>query len=318
MYLFQQSSTGTISEIKQERFLLEKDIQTLIQANLAEIFNLQFVASELKVENFRIDTLAFDEDSNSFVIIEYKKGNSYSVVDQGYSYLSVMLNNKADFILEYNERLDQSLRREDVDWSSSRVIFVSPSFNAYQKNSINFRDIPFELWEIRRFEGGVISLIQHQANSNEDINLIADTNPDSPIKQVYNEVKVYREEDHTANASTETLEVFNALKEALNGWDDVTCTAMKYYVGFKRGNSLFAAVRIFKNHLSVDFLRGQIAPDGQKSRNFFTVDDPKTTLEVKSWTHKNGRVGKSYTMKLSKTSDLEYAKFLIKQKYDTL
>jgi predicted transport protein len=318
MYLFQQSSTGTISEMKQERFPLEKDIQTLIEANLAEIFNLQFVASELTVEKFRIDTLAFDEDSNSFVIIEYKKGNSYSVVDQGYSYLSVMLNNKADFILEYNERLDQSLRRDDVDWSASRVIFVSPSFNAYQKNSVNFRDIPFELWEIRRFEGGVISLVQHQASSNEDINLIADTNPESPIKQVSSEVKVYREVDHTASASAETLEVFNALKEELSGWDDVTCTAMKYYVGFKKGNSLFAAVRIFKNHLSIDFSRGQISPDGHKSKNFFTVDDPKNTLEAKSWNHKNGRVGNSYVLKLSKASDLEYAKYLIKQKYDSL
>lgn len=142
MYLFQKSSTGAIREMKQERFFLEKDIQILVEANLSEIFNLQFVASELSVEKFRIDTLAFDEDSNSFVIIEYKKGNSYSVVDQGYSYLSIMLNNKADFILEYNERLDQSLRRDDVDWSASRVIFVSPSFNAYQKNSVNFRDIP--------------------------------------------------------------------------------------------------------------------------------------------------------------------------------
>ena len=41
--------------------------------------------------------------TNSFVIIEYKKGSSYSVVDQGYTYLSTMLNNKSDFVLEYNE-----------------------------------------------------------------------------------------------------------------------------------------------------------------------------------------------------------------------
>jgi len=304
--------------MQQERFLLEKDIQQVVESNLVEIFNLQFVASELTVEKFRVDTLAFDEESNSFVIIEYKKGNSYSVVDQGYSYLSVMLNNKADFILEYNERLDQSLRRDDVDWSASRVIFISPSFNAYQKNSVNFRDIPFELWEIRRFEGGVISLTRHQASSSEDINLIADTNPESPIKQVSSEVKVYKEEDHTSSASAAALDVYQALQEELSGWDDVTCTAMKYYVGFKKGNSLFAAVRIFKNHLSIDFSRGQISPDGQKSKNFFTIDDPKEMLEAKSWTHKNGRMGNSYVMKLSKASDLEYAKYLIKQKYDTL
>ena len=317
MQLF-RTNQNQLVPIERDSFKLERDIQNLIELNMETLFGIEFVCSEFMVAEFRLDSLAYDAQNNSFVIVEYKKGHSYSVVDQGYSYLSVMLNNKADFILEYNERLDQSLRRDDVDWSASRVIFVSPSFNAYQKNSVNFRDIPFELWEIRRFEGGVISLVQHQASSNEDINLIADTNPESPIKQVSSEVKVYREEDHTASASAETLEVYNALKEELSSWDDVTCTAMKYYVGFKKGNSLFAAVRIFKNHLSVDFSRAQISPDGQKSKNFFTVDDPKNTLEAKSWTHKNGRVGNSYVMKLSKASDLEYAKYLIKQKYDTL
>ena len=62
--------------------------------------------SEFTLHNFRIDTLAFDEESKSFVIIEYKKDKSFSVVDQGYAYLSLMLNNKADFILEYNESLN--------------------------------------------------------------------------------------------------------------------------------------------------------------------------------------------------------------------
>ena len=85
-----------------------------------------------------------------------------------------MLNNKADFILEYNERMDQSLRRDDVDWSASRVIFVSQSFNTYQKNSVNFKNIPFELWEVRRFEEGIISFNQYQSESKQDINLIAD------------------------------------------------------------------------------------------------------------------------------------------------
>ena len=150
MNLYKNSSDGSLLELGNEKFALEREIQVLFEHNLHTVFNLQFVASELTVEKFRIDTLAYDEENNSFVIIEYKKGHSYSVVDQGYSYLSVMLNNKADFILEYNERMDQSLRRDDVDWSASRVIFVSQSFNTYQKNSVNFKNIPFELWEVRR------------------------------------------------------------------------------------------------------------------------------------------------------------------------
>ena len=52
-----------------------------------------------------------------------------------------MLNNKSDFILEYNENHKHSLKRTHVDWSQSRIIFVSPSFSNYQKQSINFKDI---------------------------------------------------------------------------------------------------------------------------------------------------------------------------------
>ena len=69
------------------------------------------------MQNFRIDTLAFDTETKSFVRIEYKRDRSFSVVDQGFAYLSLMLNNKADFILEYNERMKDNLKREDVDWS---------------------------------------------------------------------------------------------------------------------------------------------------------------------------------------------------------
>ena len=230
---------GKLNQLDREKFPLERDIQRLVEENLSEVFNLQFVASELSVDQFRFDTLAFDEETNSFVVIEYKKGNSYSVVDQGYSYLSVMLNNKADFILEYNERMEQNLRRNDVEWSSSRVIFVSQNFNTYQKNSVNFRDIPFELWEIRRFADNVVSLSRHQANSTEDINLVSSASEDSTIKQVSAEIKVYDEADHTFGASEELLATWEKLKEDLTSWDDVDCYTTKHYVGFKRGGVVF-------------------------------------------------------------------------------
>ena len=111
----------------------------LCENNLQKIFGLLFVKREFSLNSFRIDTLAFDENNKAFVIIEYKNTSNFSVIDQGYAYLSLMLNNKADFILEYNENCNSTLKREDVDWSQSRVIFVSPVFNNYQKESINFK-----------------------------------------------------------------------------------------------------------------------------------------------------------------------------------
>ena len=84
--------------IKEKPFKLEKEIQDLTEHNLNTILGLDFVKSEFALNNFRIDTLAFDKEANAFVIIEYKRDKNFSVIDQGYAYLSLMLNNKADFI----------------------------------------------------------------------------------------------------------------------------------------------------------------------------------------------------------------------------
>jgi hypothetical protein len=110
-----------------------KDIQHIAELSLKEVFGYEFVKSELQLGSLRIDTLAFDNENKSFVIIEYKIDQSFSVIDQGYAYLGLLLNNKAEFILEYNEYKNQTLKRDDVDWSQSKVIFVSLKFTKYQK-----------------------------------------------------------------------------------------------------------------------------------------------------------------------------------------
>lgn len=114
MDIFKLKDDG-IEKIKANPFALEKDIQLLVEKNLNHLFNLQMMASEFRIASYRFDTLAFDEESSSFVIVEYKKGHSYSVIDQGYTYLATMLNNKAEVVLEYNETLGRSLLRDEVD-----------------------------------------------------------------------------------------------------------------------------------------------------------------------------------------------------------
>ena len=84
MQLF-QNGNGVLTPIEKDSFKLEKDIQSLIESNMEALFGLEFVSSEFAVAEFRLDSLAYDEQNNSFVIVEYKKGHSYSVVDQGYS-----------------------------------------------------------------------------------------------------------------------------------------------------------------------------------------------------------------------------------------
>jgi len=48
-------------------------MQVLFEQNIILLTGLTFVKSEFIIKNNRIDTLAFDAESKSFVIIEYKR-----------------------------------------------------------------------------------------------------------------------------------------------------------------------------------------------------------------------------------------------------
>ena len=315
MQLF-QNHDGTLTPIERDSFKLEKDIQSLVESNMETLFALEFVSSEFAISDFRLDSLAFDEQNNSFVIVEYKRGSSYSVVDQGYSYLSVMLNNKAEFILEYNERTGKQLKRTDIDWGSSRVIFVSPSFNTYQKNSVNFKDVPFELWEIRKFEGGLVALEQHVSNSNESIEKISGANPNSVIKKVAPEVRVSSETQLTSGLTPDLLEVWETFKAQLLELPNTSIHTTQNYVSIKYEGTALIYVRFRKKELSCEMVRGNVYPDGKVRKKFFEIDDPKDVVGVRDWTWKSGIKGSVYNFPIKSLDELDYRLYLVKQKYE--
>ncbi len=121
---------ASFSEIKEKPFKLERDIQRMFETNMSEIMGLEMIKSEFTIKDRRIDTLAFDPQSKAFVIIEYKRERNSSVIDQGFTYLSLMLQNQADFILEYNETQAGNLKRNDVDWSQTKSRFCFTRIHA--------------------------------------------------------------------------------------------------------------------------------------------------------------------------------------------
>lgn len=315
MQLFKRDK-DKLTPIEKDSFKLEKDIQKLIEANLEILFGLEFVSSEFTVAEFRLDSMAYDEQNNSFVIIEYKKGHSYSVVDQGYSYLSAMLNNKAEFILEYNEKTGKQLKRNDIDWTSSRVIFLSPSFNAYQKNSVNFKDVPFELWEIRKFQGGLVVLEQQLSSSSENIENISGANPNSVIKKVATEVKASSETQLTAVLSDNLAEVWSAFRSQLLELPNTSIHTTQNYVSIKHDGTVMIYLRFRKKEISCEIIRGNVYPDGKKPKKFFEIDDPKKVTKVREWTWKSGVIGSAYNFSIKSLEELDYRMYLVKQKHE--
>ena len=64
-YLFELKKNN-LKEIPEKDFSLEKDIQNVIENNVEELFNIKLVKSEFTINNYRIDSLCFDEDNKSF------------------------------------------------------------------------------------------------------------------------------------------------------------------------------------------------------------------------------------------------------------
>ncbi|NMA74703.1 MAG: DUF91 domain-containing protein [Bacteroidales bacterium] len=299
MKIFQQNKSE-LKGLKEKPFKLEKDIQRIVEANLERILGYRFIKSEFTIKNNRIDTLAFDEENRSFVIIEYKRDRNYSVVDQGVSYLNMMLEYKADFIVEYNESQKNNLKRNDVDWSQSKVIFIAPSFTDFQRQSSNFKDLPIELWEIKRFENEIIVINPVKKSQSAPSIKQVQTKEKSNISKVVDEIKVYTEEDHLAGKTEDIIELYETYKNAiLNLSTDIEVLPKKLYIAFKIDKNI-ADIHIQQKGLKIwiNMHKGDL-------------DDPKKiTNDVSNKGHwGNG----DYEVSVSDTQNLEYIMSLIKQ-----
>ena len=294
------NNTGNkLIQVKEKPFKLEKDIQAIFESNLQNIMGLLFVKSEFTIKNKRIDTLAYDKQTNAFIIIEYKRDKNYSVVDQGLTYLNLMLQNKAEFILTYNETLKDILHSKDVDWSQSRVAFVSPSFTDNQISASDFKDFGIELWEIKQFENNTISINTIKKSSGAPSIKPLLENSDS-LKEVKENIKVYTEEDHFSNGSDYIIELYEKFKSSiLNLTDGIEILPQKYYIAFKKGSNI-SDIEIQKKSLKI-FINAKIG----------TLDDPKDL--VKDVSNIGHRGNGDYQIQIENDKDLEYIMSLIKQ-----
>ena len=292
-----------LSQIKQVKFKNERELQNLTEKNLEVLFNLKFVATEFQVDNLRIDTLAFNEETNSFVIIEYKNVKNYSVIDQGYSYLSLLLNNKAEFVLKYNLVFNTSLSKKDIDFSQTTVMFISPSYTTYQLKSVEFSDIAFELWKVVKYLNGTV-LFDKINNTNTSASIKQVTNTDTKKEKVNNEIKKYTEEDTLKGKSNDIKSLYGNLKEfIISNYDDIEIKHLKLYFVFKVNNKIIASVQLLSNNLKIWINLKETSPN-----------DPENKLRDVSNIGHYG-VG-DYELRIKSEDDFYYFDKLFKQSYN--
>jgi len=302
MPIYKQSDNKLIP-IKEKKVGLEKTLQNLVEINLSDIFGLSFVATEFPLNNLRIDTLAFDEEAKAFVVIEYKRDKNFTVIDQGFAYLALLLNNKADFVLEYNEKTKKNLRKDDIDWSQSRVMFVAQSFTKYQQEAIGFQDLPIELWEVKKYDEDLVSF--NQVRASEKSESIKTVTKNKDIERVSREIKQYSVEDHIKPNWSKAKELFDEFSQRVLELDPrFEIHPVKYYIGFNIENKNVITVKVRTTKLLLELLRVQ--PKDLKD------PEKRTRYRKNSFEHFNKHITQ---FDINSEDDIDYAMFLVKQVY---
>jgi predicted transport protein len=293
---------GRVDLIPEIAFDMEKDVQRLVEGNMKTIFGINFVTSEFELNDLRVDSLGYDPESESFVIFEYKRDKNFSVIDQGYAYLALLLNNKAEFVLLYNEKSSPQIKKNNINWSQSKVIFVSPFFTIYQRKAIEFQDLPIELWEVKGYSNDTVLFNQIQAPQRaESISTVSQKS--EVVRRVSQEVKIYNEQLHLDNAGEKVKSIYKELKDIiLSIGIDIKIKATARYMAFIHKTN-FADIVIYRNQLNL-FLNMRKG----------TLNDPrKLARDVSSVGHwGNG----DYQIAVTEQSDVGYLSSLIRQSYE--
>lgn len=302
MSIYKQSGNKLLS-VREKKIDLEKTVQGLVEANLTDVFGLSFVCSEFPLNSLRIDTLAFDDELKSFAVIEYKKDRSFSVIDQGYAYLALLLNNKADFVLEYNERCKKNLRKDDIDWSQSKVIFVANSFTKYQQEAMGFQDLPIELWEVKKYEENLVLFNELRASEkSESIKTVA---KGKNVEVVSREIKQYLIDDHFKLKWDKAKTFFEIISQRILELDSrFEIRPVKNYIGFNIKSKNVVDIKTQASGILLELLR--VRPED--------LNDPEKRVRYveSSFENWNKHVSR---FNIENEDDVDYAVMLIKQVY---
>lgn len=283
------NNQGKMKQLKKKDFKLEKELQSLVEKNLKELFGITFLATEYSTgerHGRRMDTLGIDEN-NSPVILEYKKNKNQNIINQALFYLDWLLDHKSAFELLVRDTLNQKI---EVDWSSPRVLCIAEEFNKYDTYAVEQMKRPIELIQYRVFEDDLFAL-----------NILTAAK-DSASTQITKN-KDYKVENHLKKADSKIKELYKELSEyALDLGSEVIESPRKLYIAFRVIRN-FMCVQVYNHHLHL-YLR-------------LNPEDINLETDILRDVSHIGHYGTGdLEVRVESEDDIELAKELIEKAYD--
>ena len=280
---------------------LERDIQRLFEKNLEAILDIKFLASEYSTSfGGRIDTLGID-NNGSPVIIEYKRGQNYNVINQGLSYLR--------WLLDHKEKFEALVREEndgvEIDWKSPRVVCVAESYNKFDLDTADLLPISIELYRYQMYDGDML-LLERASQPKVKISTSGVFDMKESESKPFKEKIQYSIEDHLTSASKKSKELFSIFKEQVTALDDEVIEEPKAkYIAYKLTTN-FVDVVIMKDGLKI-FLN---VPSGKLENPNGIARDLTQPKKIGHWG--NG----DYELKFEDESQIDAVMSLVRQSYE--
>lgn len=244
---------GKLRKLNMQPLDREKNLQALLEANLKEVLDLQFLATEYTTTfGGRIDTLAVD-NAGAPVIIEYKRNRNDNVINQALSYLKWLKTQKPGFFEKLiSDKLGaEAARSIGLDWANPRVVCIAESYSKFDIDTVEVVPLRIELFRYRYYEDGVFAL--DPVNIDEHPEVVPATPAQGPGAKTQAAVQLSGSpmESLLAKASAPTRSLFEQLRERIRALDDdITEKATAFYVAFRLSNN-FAEVHVGKNQLKI-------------------------------------------------------------------
>jgi predicted transport protein len=302
---------GKAKGIRLIEFVLEKELQRLVEENLETIFNCRLIATEFStgsIHSGRIDTLAISEDSNP-VIIEYKKIASSDLINQSLYYLHWIKDHRGDFQIAANKVFN---KETEVDWSDIRVICIAPEYKKYDIHAVQVMGANIELWQYKIYENGIFNIEEIYRRK---ITTIAESNDNFKEKNpvmieagrkaaITRKTAIHTIQQHLELVSPNVIELFEEIRKYILSIDDlVDESSKKRYIAYKTIQN-FVCLKTYKNEIKL-YLKlnpGEIKPFPLQGRDVSNT----------------GRMIGDLEITITDKSDFEKTKYLIYEAFKNI
>ncbi|MFG2862238.1 transporter [Streptomyces sioyaensis] len=259
-------SGAQATEIPGSSVALERQLQTLIEANMEAMLGIRFLASEYATGRHRgrIDSLGLDENGTP-VILEYKRSRDQNVTNQALSYLSWLHDHHHEFESLVKEKLGAEAA-EEIDWSNPRLVCIAGDFTHHDSVAIEMIGRRIDLVSYRVFDDVLaLQLVASVAGATSPARGSAPTTSRASSTASPKSVQQYLDE-----SPQDLQDLYADLDQVLLSHGDVQKEGQLHYIAYRRIKNV-ATVRVQpRNRMLVVNLK--LDPDAVELEEGFSRD----------------------------------------------